>query len=55
MFAWMVLTYFVFFHPHLRPTEAGYWFMMQIAMIVGFATPYPMNWWLIKKGIKESM
>jgi hypothetical protein len=29
--------------------------MMQIAMLVGFATSYPVNWWLIETGIKERM
>lgn len=29
--------------------------MMQIAMIVGFLTAYPMDWWLISCGIKEKM
>jgi len=24
-------------------------------MIAGFSTSYPMNWWLIRSGIKESM
>ena len=52
----MALTFFVFFpHPHLRPTQAGYWFMMQIGMILGFFTSYPMNRWLIKAGWKEAM
>jgi hypothetical protein len=56
LFAWMALTFFVFFpHPHLMPTEAGYWFMMQIGMIFGFFTSYPMNRWLIKAGWKEAM
>jgi hypothetical protein len=32
-----------------------FWFMMQIAMIAGFATAYPVNWWLIRSGIKEEM
>ena len=32
-----------------------YWFMMQIGMVLGFATSYPMNWWLIQKGLKETM
>jgi hypothetical protein len=32
-----------------------FWFMMQIAMLFGFLTAYPMNWWLIRKGIKEAM
>lgn len=56
LFGWMALTFFVFFpHPHLRPTQAGYWFMMQIGMILGFFTSYPMNRWLIKAGWKEAM
>jgi len=29
--------------------------MMQIAMLCGFATCYPVNWWLIRTGIKERM
>lgn len=29
--------------------------MMQIAMMCGFLTAYPVNWWLIKTGIKERM
>ena len=32
-----------------------FWFMMQIAMVCGFATSYPVNWWLLKSGIKEKM
>lgn len=56
LFAWMALTYFVFFpQPHLKPTEAGYWFTMQIGMVLGFFTSYPLNWWLIKRGWKEAM
>jgi hypothetical protein len=56
MFGWMALVYFVFFpNPHLHPAEAVFWFMMQIAMIVGWATSYPANIWLIKKGFKEKM
>jgi len=56
LFLWMGLTYFVFFpHPHLKPTEAGYWSMMQIGMILGYFTSYPMNRWLVRKGWKEAM
>ena len=29
--------------------------MMQVAMMAGFATTYPVNWWLIASGIKEKM
>lgn len=56
LFVWMALTFFVFFpSPHLKPTQAGYWFMMQIGMVLGYFTSYPMNRWLIKKGWKEAM
>lgn len=56
LFGWMLLMRFVFFRAHpLHPDEARYWFMMQVGMALGFATSYPMNWWLIKRGIKEAM
>jgi len=32
-----------------------FWFMMQIAMMAGFVTAYPVNWWLVSSGIKERM
>jgi hypothetical protein len=55
LFAWMALSYLVFFHPHLEPVQPLFWFMMQIGMIIGYFTSYPMNWWLIKQGVKEAM
>ncbi len=56
LFAWMALTFFVFFpDPHLKPNQAAYWFMMQIGMVLGYFTSYPMNRWLIKRGLKEAM
>lgn len=56
MFAWMALVYFVFFpHPHLMPTQGPYWFMMQLAMVIGFITSLPVNRWLLKAGLKEAM
>ncbi|HEX5327031.1 MAG TPA: DUF4396 domain-containing protein [Acetobacteraceae bacterium] len=32
-----------------------FWFMMQIAMLCGFATSYSVNWWLLRSGVKEPM
>lgn len=32
-----------------------FWLMMQVAMLTGFCTAYPMNWFLIHKGVKERM
>jgi hypothetical protein len=43
------------FGATLSTNTVEFWFMMQIAMICGFATAYPVNWWLIKNGIKEKM
>lgn len=37
----------------LPMNSATYWWMMQVGMFIGFGTAMPVNWWLIKKGIKE--
>jgi len=55
LFGWMALTYYVLFTPRLMPSEPAYWFMMQIGMLIGFATSYPMNVLLIRWGVKEPM
>lgn len=55
LFGWMAFSSIVLFQHHLHPDSPVYWFMMQLGMIVGFATSYPMNWWLLTRGIKEPM
>lgn len=35
--------------------SAEFWCAMQLAMLCGFITSYPMNWWLVRHGIKERM
>ncbi len=56
LFGWMALMVFVFFPgPHLHPDSPVYWFLMQIGMAAGFLTAYPVNAWLIRRGIKEAM
>lgn len=57
LFGWMALMFFVFFPAphHLRPDSPVYWFLMQIGMIIGFFTAWPVNGWLIRNGIKEAM
>ena len=56
MYAFMALTFFVFFpHPHLTAFDPRYWLMMQVAMICGFTTSFPVNRWLIRTGLKEAM
>jgi hypothetical protein len=52
----MALMQLVYFPgPHLTPDHAAYWFLMQIGIILGFLTAYPVNVWLIRSGIKEPM
>ena len=57
LFGWMALMFFVFFPAlhRLRPDSSVYWFLMQIGMIAGFFTSWPVNAWLIRAGIKEAM
>ncbi len=56
LFSWMALTYFIFFPgPHLMPSSTVYWFMIQIGMVIGYFTSYPMNRLLVKWGTKEAM
>lgn len=55
LFAAMAVYQLVIFHPGLAKTTATYWFMMQLAMIIGFFTAIPANLWLIEKGWKEAM
>ena len=56
LFGWMAVMQLVLFtDPHLTPEHAAYWLLMQIGMILGFATAYPVNSWLVRRGIKEAM
>ncbi len=55
MYGWMALVVFVFFGHELHKTDPVFWFMMQLAMLAGFVTSLPANWWLINKKIKERM
>lgn len=43
------------FGTALEVNSPEFWFMMQIAMLFGFITSYPVNWWLIRSCIKEKM
>ena len=59
MYGFMAIASFIIFQRafgmKLRPDSVEFWFMMQIGMIVGFLAAYPVNWWLIKSGVKEKM
>lgn len=55
MYGWMAIATFAIFRHEIPKTSATFWFMMQIAMLAGFLTSYPVNWWLLRAGIKEKM
>lgn len=59
MYGFMAIAAFAIFGrvlgATLRTDMPEFWFMMQIAMICGFVTAYPVNWWLLRAGIKEPM
>lgn len=59
MYGGMAVLQFALFKPvygHIAPVDTPeFWFAMQLAMLAGFVTAYPVNWWLIRSGIKEAM
>lgn len=59
MYGFMAIAHFWLFghvlQAQLEPNSAAFWFMMQLAMVAGFVTAYPTNWWLIRARIKERM
>lgn len=38
-----------------HPSQPGFWFMMSMALLVGFVVAYPMNWWLVANHLKHGM
>ena len=59
MYGFMALAQFAYFRPLtgklVEVNTVEFWFTMQLAMLCGFATAYPVNWWLIEAGVKEKM
>ena len=39
----------------LSPLAPAFWFVMSMALLAGFVTAYPINWWLVAKGLKHGM
>jgi hypothetical protein len=37
------------------PAMSVFWFVMSMALLVGFAFAYPMNWWLVRSHLKHGM
>ncbi len=38
-----------------HPSAPAFWFIMSMALLVGFITAYPMNWWLVSHHLKHGM
>lgn len=59
MYGFMAVAQFYLYRRLLGRTAevdtAAFWFAMQVAMLCGFVTAFPVNWWLIKAGLKERM
>ncbi|MFV0461679.1 MAG: DUF4396 domain-containing protein [Nostocoides sp.] len=59
MYGLMAIAMFGLFRPLLgqmpQASSPVFWFVMQVSMMAGFVTAYPMNAWLILRGIKDSM
>ena len=59
MYGLMAVIQFLWFAPNYggiaKVASLEFWFAMQMAMLAGFATSYPVNWWLIRSGAKEAM
>lgn len=59
MYGGMAAIQFAWFRPRygmIAPVNSPeFWFAMQLAMLAGFCTAYPVNWMLIRAGVKEAM
>jgi hypothetical protein len=59
MYGLMAAIQFLWFRPSYGMIASvdtpEFWFAMQLAMLAGFCTSYPVNWMLIKSGLKERM
>ena len=38
-----------------NPLSPNFWFVMSMALLVGFIIAYPMNWWLVANHLKHGM
>ena len=37
------------------PSSGAFWFVMSIGLTLGFVVAYPINWWLVARGLKHGM
>ena len=38
-----------------NPAVPAFWFIMSMSLVAGFLFAYPMNWWLVTRGLKHGM
>jgi hypothetical protein len=56
LFGWMAVVMLVIWPHHgITIDSPDFWFQMQIGMILGYFTAWPVNRWLVARGIKEKM
>lgn len=57
LFGWMAIFQLALFTgaSALSTASAAYWLLMQAGMMIGFATSWPANVWLVRRGIKVPM
>jgi hypothetical protein len=56
LFGWMAIFMLAIWPHHgIRVDSPDFWFEMQVGMILGFLTSWPVNRWLVSRGIKEKM
>jgi hypothetical protein len=55
LFAWMIFSATVLWQPAPAIDTPTHWWMMQVGMVLGFFTAYPVNRLLIRRGWKEKM
>jgi hypothetical protein len=53
LFGWMALAQYVIWKAPID--SSSHWVRMQIGMMLGFVTSWPVNRWLLRHGIKEPM
>jgi hypothetical protein len=53
LFGWMVIYQVAIWEYRLAMDTWVYWWMMQVGMVLGFVTAFPVNWFLLTRKIKE--
>lgn len=55
MAVWQLVVFPALFGGRASVFSPEFWVAMQLAMVAGFVCAYPVNAWLVRRGIKEAM